>query len=84
MPLMKARRIQKDVIEIAHISLIFFFKCLIFPTFSLFSGFFPVAVNFLRRVPIIGTILDLPYIRNVSTCDERCLPHSELSIFVWL
>lgn len=34
--------------------------------FLLFSGFFPVAVNFLRRVPIIGTILDLPYIRSVA------------------
>jgi len=34
--------------------------------FLLFSGFFPVAVNFLRRVPIIGTILDLPYIRNAA------------------
>lgn len=34
--------------------------------FLLFSGFFPVAVNFLRRVPIIGTILDLPYIRLVA------------------
>lgn len=33
----------------------------------IYSGFFPVAVNFLRRVPIIGTILDLPYIRSVST-----------------
>ncbi|KAA0203822.1 hypothetical protein HAZT_HAZT007229, partial [Hyalella azteca] len=26
----------------------------------LFSGFFPVAVNFLRRMPVIGTILNLP------------------------
>ncbi|XP_073975517.1 vesicle transport protein GOT1B [Rhodnius prolixus] len=26
----------------------------------LFSGFFPVAVDFLRRVPILGTILNLP------------------------
>lgn len=34
--------------------------------FLLFSGFFPVAVNFLRRVPIIGTLLDLPYIRSVA------------------
>ncbi|XP_062601479.1 vesicle transport protein GOT1B-like [Saccostrea cucullata] len=34
--------------------------------FLLFSGFFPVAVNFLRRVPNYK-ILDLPYIRTVST-----------------
>ena len=26
----------------------------------LFSGFFPVAVNFLRRIPVIGTILNMP------------------------
>ncbi|KAG7160190.1 Vesicle transport protein GOT1A-like [Homarus americanus] len=28
----------------------------------LFSGFFPVAVNFLRRMPVIGQILNLPFI----------------------
>jgi len=26
----------------------------------LFSGFFPVAINFLRRVPILGSILSMP------------------------
>ncbi|XP_063911233.1 vesicle transport protein GOT1B isoform X1 [Zophobas morio] len=26
----------------------------------LFSGFFPVAINFLRRVPVLGTVLNLP------------------------
>ena len=31
----------------------------------LFSGFFPVAVNFLRRIPIIGSILNLPGISTV-------------------
>lgn len=30
--------------------------------FLLFSGFFPVAVNFLRRMPVIGQVLNLPYI----------------------
>jgi len=30
----------------------------------LFSGFFPVAVNFLRRVPVIGTLLNLPGISS--------------------
>ncbi|XP_071120201.1 vesicle transport protein GOT1B-like [Mytilus edulis] len=34
--------------------------------FLLFSGFFPVVINFLRRVPVIGTILNLPYIRQVA------------------
>ncbi|KAL8611771.1 golgi transport 1B [Nucella lapillus] len=31
--------------------------------FLLFGGFIPVAVNFLRRVPVIGTILNLPGLR---------------------
>ncbi|XP_065162249.1 vesicle transport protein GOT1B isoform X2 [Atheta coriaria] len=31
----------------------------------LFSGFFPVAINFLRRVPLIGTFLNLPGISGV-------------------
>ncbi|XP_069684179.1 vesicle transport protein GOT1B [Periplaneta americana] len=31
----------------------------------LFSGFFPVAINFLRRVPLLGTILNFPGIRGV-------------------
>lgn len=35
--------------------------------FSFFcSGFFPVAVNFLRRVPILGRFLNLPGISGVS------------------
>ena len=36
----------------------FIFLCL--------RGFVPVAVNFLRRVPVIGTILCLPGISSVS------------------
>ena len=28
----------------------------------LFSGFFPVVVNFLRRIPILGNVLNLPLI----------------------
>ncbi|XP_063703288.1 vesicle transport protein GOT1B [Culicoides brevitarsis] len=35
--------------------------------FLLFSGFFPVAINFLRRVPIIGSILNFPVIDNMVT-----------------
>ncbi|XP_025829937.1 vesicle transport protein GOT1B [Agrilus planipennis] len=31
----------------------------------LFSGFFPVAINFLRRVPVLGTFLNLPGISGV-------------------
>ncbi|XP_018567703.1 vesicle transport protein GOT1B isoform X2 [Anoplophora glabripennis] len=33
--------------------------------FLLFSGFFPVAINFLRRVPILGTFLNLPGISSL-------------------
>ncbi|KAL5276879.1 GOLT1B family protein [Megaselia abdita] len=36
--------------------------------FVLFSGFFPVAINFLRRVPILGTILNLPFINKLYFC----------------
>ncbi|BFZ03922.1 hypothetical protein BsWGS_06961 [Bradybaena similaris] len=32
----------------------------------LFSGFFPVAVNFMRRLPVLGTILNLPGIKSVA------------------
>ena len=33
----------------------------------LFSGFFPVAINFLRRVPVLGTFLNMPGISRVSS-----------------
>jgi len=31
----------------------------------LFSGFFPVAINFLRRVPILGNILNAPGVSRI-------------------
>ncbi|XP_011314046.1 vesicle transport protein GOT1B isoform X1 [Fopius arisanus] len=31
----------------------------------LFSGFLPVAINFLRRVPILGTFLNMPGISRI-------------------
>ncbi|KAJ8976767.1 hypothetical protein NQ317_006809 [Molorchus minor] len=31
-------------------------------------GFFPVAINFLRRVPLLGTFLNLPGVSAVSSC----------------
>ncbi|KAK0181080.1 hypothetical protein PV327_003396 [Microctonus hyperodae] len=31
----------------------------------LFSGFLPVAINFLRRVPILGTFLSMPGINKI-------------------
>lgn len=38
------------------------------------SGFFPVAVNFLRRVPILGRFLELPGIRGVSAFAKYFAP----------
>ncbi|XP_076170343.1 vesicle transport protein GOT1B [Ptiloglossa arizonensis] len=31
----------------------------------LFSGFLPVAINFLRRVPVLGTILNMPGLNRI-------------------
>ncbi|XP_031629024.1 vesicle transport protein GOT1B isoform X1 [Contarinia nasturtii] len=42
--------------------------------FLLFSGFFPVAINFLRRVPILGRFLNLP---GISTVIDRLTGDSE-------
>uniref|UniRef100_A0A5S6QRJ7 Vesicle transport protein GOT1B n=1 Tax=Trichuris muris TaxID=70415 RepID=A0A5S6QRJ7_TRIMR len=41
---------------------------------ALFGGFIPVAVNFLRRIPVLGTILNLPGIRQGL---ERIAPSSK-------
>ncbi|CED82319.1 got1-domain-containing protein [Phaffia rhodozyma] len=32
---------------------------------NLFGDFFPVILNFLRQLPVIGTFLSLPYIRGI-------------------
>jgi len=40
---------------------------------SLFGGFLPVAINFLRRVPVLGTILNLPGLRQLL---DRIAPPS--------
>ncbi|XP_055335519.1 vesicle transport protein GOT1B-like [Paramacrobiotus metropolitanus] len=32
---------------------------------SLFSGFFPVALSFIRRLPVIGTFLNMPGISRI-------------------
>ena len=47
-----------------------------FLIFTFFSGFIPIAINFLRRLPIIGSFLLLPGIRQVS--DDL---HSEIFIY---
>ncbi|KAL7307321.1 hypothetical protein TKK_0000512 [Trichogramma kaykai] len=33
--------------------------------FVLFSGFLPVAINFLRRVPVLGTFLNMPGLSRI-------------------
>ncbi|GFY73409.1 vesicle transport protein GOT1B [Trichonephila inaurata madagascariensis] len=33
----------------------------------LFSGFLPIVVNFLRRVPVLGTILNFPILNKISS-----------------
>ncbi|KAH8397922.1 hypothetical protein KR222_006566, partial [Zaprionus bogoriensis] len=33
--------------------------------FALFSGFFPVAINFLGRVPVLGSLLNLPFMQKI-------------------
>ncbi|OXU20219.1 hypothetical protein TSAR_013061 [Trichomalopsis sarcophagae] len=41
---------------------------MIFETYGfilLFSGFLPVAINFLRRVPILGTFLNMPGLSRI-------------------
>lgn len=32
---------------------------------NLFGDFFPVVLNFLRQVPVLGTVLNLPIIRDI-------------------
>ncbi|XP_062513094.1 vesicle transport protein GOT1B-like [Corticium candelabrum] len=39
--------------------------------YLLFKGFLPIAVNFLRRVPIIGNVLNLPGLRSLMTRVEE-------------
>lgn len=34
----------------------------------LFSGFFPVVLGFLRRLPVLGRLLDLPVLKTVRLC----------------
>ena len=47
---------------------------------SFFSGFFPVVINFLRRVPIIGNILNFPGISQV--CRTQCWIRFKMSACV--
>uniref|UniRef100_A0A8C7G9I3 Golgi transport 1Bb n=1 Tax=Oncorhynchus kisutch TaxID=8019 RepID=A0A8C7G9I3_ONCKI len=45
----------------------------IYGFFLLFRGFFPVAVGFIRRVPVLGSILNLPGISGVSITFICCV-----------
>lgn len=40
--------------------------CLKWLPLSVYRGFFPVAVGFIRRVPVLGSLLSLPGISTVS------------------
>uniref|UniRef100_A0A8C7KNR5 Golgi transport 1Bb n=1 Tax=Oncorhynchus kisutch TaxID=8019 RepID=A0A8C7KNR5_ONCKI len=44
----------------------------IYGFFLLFRGFFPVAVGFIRRLPVLGSILNLPGISGVSISSSMC------------
>ncbi|XP_017850270.1 vesicle transport protein GOT1B [Drosophila busckii] len=33
--------------------------------FALFSGFFPVAINFLGRIPVLGSLFNLPIMQKI-------------------
>ncbi|CAF5088618.1 unnamed protein product [Rotaria sp. Silwood1] len=55
----------------------------IYGFFLLFGGFIPIAINFLRRLPIIGSILLLPGIRQVvdRLCESRSMEHNVCSMW---
>ncbi|KAK0139655.1 Vesicle transport protein GOT1B [Merluccius polli] len=42
--------------------------------FLLFRGFFPVVVGFIRRIPVLGSILNLPFISGVSIRRRQLRP----------
>ncbi|CAL8115078.1 unnamed protein product [Orchesella dallaii] len=42
--------------------------------FLLFKGFFPFVIEFLRRIPGLGLILNLPFISSVSIFFVLCSP----------
>ncbi|XP_065350777.1 vesicle transport protein GOT1B isoform X1 [Cloeon dipterum] len=46
--------------------------------FLLFRGFFPAAINFMRRVPVLGTVLNMPGIRSVM--DKLAGDQSRLNV----
>uniref|UniRef100_A0A5F4VXI8 Golgi transport 1B n=1 Tax=Callithrix jacchus TaxID=9483 RepID=A0A5F4VXI8_CALJA len=43
----------------------------IYGFFLLFRGFFPVVIGFIRRVPVLGSLLNLPGIRSLHHTDHE-------------
>eukprot|EP01094_Clydonella_sp_ATCC50884_P022004 TRINITY_DN4968_c0_g1_i1.p1 TRINITY_DN4968_c0_g1~~TRINITY_DN4968_c0_g1_i1.p1 ORF type:complete len:143 (+),score=28.26 TRINITY_DN4968_c0_g1_i1:276-704(+) len=48
----------------------------VYGLFLLFGDFFPVVVSYMRMLPIIGSILELPFLRSVvdRITDQNTLP----------
>lgn len=67
----RKNKIRGSICFFGGVLLVFFkwpFIGVIVETFgflNLFGDFFPVVVTFLRQLPFIGTVLTLPYIRDV-------------------
>ncbi|KAK3517947.1 hypothetical protein QTP70_028353, partial [Hemibagrus guttatus] len=51
--------------------------------FLLFRGFFPVVIGFIRRIPILGSLLNLPFVsgykRHLSTTSNSQTPNSTMA-----
>jgi len=68
----RKQKIRGTVCFFGGVLLVFFkwpFVGVIIETFgflNLFGDFFPVVLTFLRQLPVIGTLLNLPYIRMVA------------------
>lgn len=50
---------------------------------ALFSGFFPTILGFLRRLPVLGSLLDLPVLKTVrctSFLVQACLQDTAVTL----
>lgn len=55
------------------------------PTLTTSRGFFPVVVGFIRRIPVLGSILNLPFISAVSISPHCSKPAALICLYVaWL
>jgi len=65
----RKQKLRGSICFLGGISLVFlkwpFFGMIIetFGFLNLFGDFFPVVLTFLRQLPVLGTLLNLPYIR---------------------